>query len=148
MLEVTENAFMQDVSHAIILLECMRDLGIKVSIDDFGTGYSSLEQIKRLPVDELKIDQTFLTNIPGEAVDTAIVRSTIELAHNLGLKVVAEGVRTAEALRWLAAQGCEQAKGFYISKPLSADALIVWMQSRLATPQDETASNLRLVPTT
>ena len=148
MLEVTENAFMQDVSHAIILLECMRDLGIKVSIDDFGTGYSSLEQIKRLPVDELKIDQSFLTNIPGEAVDTAIVRSTIELAHNLGLKVVAEGVRTAEALRWLAAQGCEQAQGFYISKPLSADALIVWIQSRLETPQDETASNLRLVPTT
>ena len=106
-LEITEQAVVRDFQRATLVLECLRDLGIRIAIDDFGTGYSSLAQIKHLPVDELKIDRSFVMDLPGNDDDAAIVRASIDLAHNLGLEVLAEGVETQPALEWLQAQGCE-----------------------------------------
>jgi diguanylate cyclase (GGDEF)-like protein len=125
-LEITEEALVRDFAHATLVLQCLRDLGVRIAIDDFGTGYSSLAQIKRLPVDELKIDRAFVMELPQDHDDAAIVRSTIGLAHDLGLEVVAEGVEAPEALRWLAAHGCEAAQGFFISRPMPAESFVQW----------------------
>lgn len=127
-LEITEQAVMRDFQRATVVLECLRDLGIRIAIDDFGTGYSSLAQIKHLPVDELKIDKSFVIDLPGNGDDAAIVRASIDLAHNLGLEVLAEGVETRPALEWLRAQGCEQAQGFLISKPMPAEQFSDWVR--------------------
>ncbi|MEQ1801943.1 MAG: EAL domain-containing protein [Gammaproteobacteria bacterium] len=134
-LEITEEAVVHDFQRATLVLECLRDLGIRIAIDDFGTGYSSLAQIKHLPVDELKIDRSFVTDLPGNSDDAAIVRASIDLAHNLGLEVLAEGVETRQALEWLKQQGCEQAQGFLISKPMPAEQFSAWVRSY---EQDET----------
>lgn len=125
-LEITEEAVVLDFKHATLILECLRDLGIRIAVDDFGTGYSSLSLIKRLPVDELKIDRTFVTNLPVDTDDVAIVTAAISLAHNLGLQVIAEGVETQAALEWLADHGCEQAQGFLIGKPMPAEDFPAW----------------------
>ena len=98
-------------------------------MDDFGTGYSSLSHLQQLPVDELKIDRAFVTQLPDNPQNAAIVKSVIDLAHNLGLEVVAEGVETTAALRWLREQGCERAQGFYLSKPMAAEMFISWLRS-------------------
>jgi diguanylate cyclase (GGDEF)-like protein len=127
-LEVTEQAVVRDSQHATVVLECLHDLGIRISIDDFGTGYSSLAQLKHLPADELKIDRSFVMDLPGNKEDAAIVRTAIDLAHNLGLEVLAEGVETHQALQWLQAQGCEQAQGFLISKPMPAEEFCSWVR--------------------
>jgi EAL domain-containing protein (putative c-di-GMP-specific phosphodiesterase class I) len=127
-LEVTEQAVVRDAQHATLVLDCLRDLGIRISIDDFGTGYSSLAQLKHLPADELKIDRSFVMDLPGNRADAAIVRTAIDLAHNLGLEVLAEGVETHQALQWLQAQGCEQAQGFLISKPMPAEDFCAWVR--------------------
>lgn len=127
--EITEQAVVGDFQRATLVLECLRDLGIRIAIDDFGTGYSSLAQIKHLPVDELKIDRSFVMDLPGNSNDAAIVRASIDLAHNLGLEVLAEGVETRPALEWLQAQGCEQAQGFLISRPMPAEKFIDWVRS-------------------
>jgi diguanylate cyclase (GGDEF)-like protein len=128
-LEITEEAVVHDFQRATLVLECLKDLGIRISIDDFGTGYSSLAQIKHLPVNELKIDRSFVRDLPGNSDDAAIVRASIDLAHDLGLEVLAEGVETWPALEWLKAQGCEQAQGFLISKPMPADQFSAWVRS-------------------
>ncbi|MGZ8650014.1 MAG: EAL domain-containing protein, partial [Solirubrobacteraceae bacterium] len=94
-----------------------------LSIDDFGTGYSSLANLKRLPVDMIKIDKSFVLEMATEHSDAAIVRSTIELAHNLGLQVIAEGVEDRQIWDELARLGCDYAQGFYLSRPLPADKL-------------------------
>ncbi len=125
--EITEEALVQDIDHAIMVLKYLRDMGAKISMDDFGTGYSSLSQLQLLPVDELKIDRAFITDLPDSEANTAIVRSVIELAHNLGLELVAEGVETVAALDWLREHGCERAQGFYISKPMPAHKLKNWV---------------------
>ncbi len=127
-LEITEQAVVRDFQRATLVLECLRDLGIRIAIDDFGTGYSSLAQIKHLPVDELKIDRSFVMDLPGNSDDAAIVRASIDLAHDLGLEVLAEGVETRPALEWLQAQGCEQAQGFLISKPMPAEQFSAWVR--------------------
>ena len=127
--EVTEEGLVRDFANATVILQRLRDLGIKISIDDFGTGYSSLAQIKNLPVDELKIDRSFVAHLPEDRADAAIVRAAIDLAHNLGLEVVAEGVETRPALRWLREQGCERAQGYYISQPLPQNEFIEWARS-------------------
>ena len=124
--EITEEALVRDFARATLVLQCLRDLGVRVSIDDFGTKYSSLVQLKRLPVDELKIDRAFVMELPQDRDDAAIVRSTLDLAHSLGLEVVAEGVESPAALDWLAAHGCERAQGFYISRPMPAEAFGAW----------------------
>ena len=127
-LEITENSVMQDVNHAITVLECLRDIGVKISIDDFGTGHSSLAQLRNIPLHELKIDKSFVSDMLEENQNEAIVRATIELAHNMGLEVCAEGVEDEETLRYLSNVGCEQAQGYYLSKPVPSDYLIDWLQ--------------------
>ncbi len=124
-LEITESAIMHNVSLSLTVLECIRDLGFGVALDDFGTGQSSLTQLRRLPLDEVKIDKSFVMNMSDQK-DDVIVRSTIDLAHKLGLRVVGEGVETAELLERLIELGCESAQGYYISKPLPAEAFSSW----------------------
>lgn len=125
--EITEEALVRDFAHASLVLQCLRDLGVRISIDDFGTGYSSLAQIKRLPVDELKIDRSFVIGLPDSPHDTAIVRLAVDLAHSMGLEVVAEGVESQPALAWLTAHGCERAQGYLIARPMPAEAFGAWV---------------------
>ena len=125
--EITESTAMRDPEHSLSVLEKLRDGGISLSVDDFGTGYSSLAHLKRLPVQELKIDQSFIRNLDETSEDAVIVRSTIEMSHNLGLKVVAEGVEYAHSLRLLERWQCDTAQGYLISRPLSADAFEAWV---------------------
>lgn len=124
--EITEQALLQDFEQASGVLQCLRDLGVRISIDDFGTGHSSLAKLKYLPVDELKIDHSFVTELPDNRKDIAIVRATIELAHNLGIEVLAEGIETRPAMRWLTEQGCERGQGFLISRPMPAETFSRW----------------------
>lgn len=126
-LELTEQSLVYDMAHATIVLQCLRDLGTRIAIDDFGTGYSSLERIKNLPLDELKIDRSFVKELPDNRKDVAIVRATIDLAHNLGMEVIAEGVESRPAMQWLASQGCEKAQGFFISRPMPAETFSQWV---------------------
>lgn len=140
-LEITEEAIVLDFKHATLVLECLRDIGIRIAVDDFGTGYSSLSLIKRLPVDELKIDRSFVTNLPDDRDDVAIVGAAINLAHNLGLQVIAEGVETQAGLGWLAANGCEQAQGYLISKPMPAEEFSTWVRTYTAAGLRRTTSN-------
>ena len=119
-LEITESAIMDEPQRAEATLNALSSAGFKLSIDDFGTGYSSLAYLKRLPVDELKIDKSFVMGMAREADDAKIVRSTIDLAHNLGLSVVAEGVENGPILEQLAALDCDEAQGYHIARPLPA----------------------------
>jgi diguanylate cyclase (GGDEF)-like protein len=125
-LEITESAIMDDPQRAQATLDRLSALGFKLSIDDFGTGYSSLAYLKRLPVDELKIDQSFVKSMENDADDAKIVRSTIDLAHNLGLTVVAEGVENARTWDMLRELNCDQAQGYHMGKPMPADAFANW----------------------
>ncbi len=140
-LEITEEALVRDFAHANLVLECLREMGIKVSIDDFGTGYSSLAQIKNLPVDELKIDRSFVMELPDNRADAAIVHAAIELGHSLGLEVLAEGIETQDALDWLTAQGCERAQGYLISRPMPAEGFCKWVARYKASRVKATDTN-------
>jgi diguanylate cyclase (GGDEF)-like protein len=122
-LEITESAIMAKPERAMATLARLKNLGLQVSLDDFGTGYSSLAALKKLPVDELKIDKSFVFNMEGDEQDVAIVRLIINLGHVLGLKVVAEGVENRRTMDVLIAIGCDEAQGFYISRPISAAEL-------------------------
>lgn len=122
-LEVTESALMEDPEEAMATLNQLRDLGVSLSVDDFGTGYSSLSQLRRLPVQELKIDKSFVLKLDSEPQDQLIVRSTIDMAHGLGLKVVAEGIENLQAWRLLQHWGCNLGQGFYLSHPVSPEEL-------------------------
>jgi EAL domain-containing protein (putative c-di-GMP-specific phosphodiesterase class I) len=126
-LEITESTIMADPAHAMEILSELRRMGIRLSIDDFGTGYSSLGYLKKLAVDEIKIDKSFVKEMVQNEDDTAIVRSTIDLAHNLGLKVVAEGVEGQDTLNRLISFGCDAAQGYHISRPITASDLTRWM---------------------
>ena len=128
-LEITESSIMQDVAHAVLILECLRDMGVRISMDDFGTGHSSLAQLKNIPLNELKIDKSFVMKILDDEENEAIVRTTIDLAHSLKLEVVAEGVEDESTMRRIASLGCEQAQGYYLSKPVPDDEFIVWLES-------------------
>ncbi|VCU66884.1 DeoR family transcriptional regulator [Pseudomonas synxantha] len=132
--EITESAIMHNPQQALSVLEQLRGCGISLSVDDFGTGYSSLAQLQRLPVQELKIDQSFIRNLDSTSGDGVIVRSTIEMSHNLGLKVVAEGVEFEHSLTLLKHWQCDTAQGYLISRPLNAMAFERWMRrSRVST---------------
>lgn len=122
-LEVTEGALMEDPVEAMATLSRLRNLGVTLSVDDFGTGYSSLSQLRKLPVQELKIDKSFVLRLNSEPQDQLIVKSTIDMAHGLGLKVVAEGIENLETWKLLQAWGCDVGQGFYLSRPVSADKL-------------------------
>ena len=126
-LEVTESSVVEDPESAIRLLSKFKHHGIRISIDDYGTGYSSLAQLKQLPVHELKIDKSFVQRLEKDVDDQIIVRSTIELAHNMGLHVVAEGIEDEFSLQWLAKHHCELAQGYFISRPKPANQLTQWM---------------------
>ncbi|WP_191487457.1 putative bifunctional diguanylate cyclase/phosphodiesterase [Pseudomonas sp. FEN] len=125
--EITESAVMREPEQALKVLHRLRECGISLSVDDFGTGYSSLAHLKRLPVQELKIDQSFVRDLDETSEDAVIVRSTIEMSHNLGLKVVAEGVEYAHSLRLLERWHCDTAQGDLISQPLTAAAFEAWV---------------------
>jgi len=123
-LEVTETTLMEQVDHAIDLLDQIKALGISLTIDDFGTGYSSLNYLKRLPIDTLKIDKTFITDIPNDIDDMEISAAVIAMAHKLGLSVVAEGVSTEEHWVFLEKNNCDIAQGYLIGKPMLTDELL------------------------
>ncbi|MBI2380351.1 MAG: EAL domain-containing protein [Gammaproteobacteria bacterium] len=127
-LEVTESAVMSDPDKAVALLGELKAAGLRLSIDDYGTGYSSMAQLKRLPVHELKIDKSFVLDVVNNPDDAIIVRSTIELGHNMALSVVAEGVESAEALRLLGSWGCDLAQGYHLSKPMPAKDFLAWLE--------------------
>ena len=128
-LEITESAIMDDPQRALSTLDALSAMGFRLSIDDFGTGYSSLAYLKRLPVDELKIDQSFVRNMQSDRDDEMIVRSTIDLAHNLGIMVVAEGVETAEAWNLLRDLKCDQAQGYHMGRPMPVGEFSAWSAS-------------------
>jgi diguanylate cyclase (GGDEF)-like protein len=128
-LEITESGFMEDPAHAQKVLDRLAELGVKLSIDDYGTGYSSLSYIMRLPVQELKIDRSFISRMASDEEVSTIVRSTIDLGHNLGLKVVAEGVEDQSAWNILRSLGCDDAQGYFMSKPLSPEMLAAWIRA-------------------
>jgi diguanylate cyclase (GGDEF)-like protein/PAS domain S-box-containing protein len=119
-LEVTESMVMHDAPQLVAMLDELKELGVQIAVDDFGTGYSSLSYLKRFPVDRLKVDRSFVEHMTTEADDATIVRAIIALGHNLGLKVVAEGVETAQQARALRAYQCDEAQGFLFSRPISA----------------------------
>jgi len=129
-LEITESTILADPFRVRQVLTALNELGLRLAIDDFGTGYSSLAYLRRLPVQTIKIDRSFVLDMCDNASDATIVRSTIDLARNLGLDVVAEGVETEEAWAALRAQGCTLAQGYLISKPLPADELRTLLAER------------------
>ncbi len=123
-LEITESMLMDNIEHTIGLLQRLKEMGLKLSIDDFGTGYSSLNYLRQLPVDELKIDKSFLVDLSEDADSRAIVSSVIFLSHSLGLLTVAEGVETSEQLHFLQKEGCDQFQGYLFSRPVPSSALL------------------------
>jgi diguanylate cyclase (GGDEF)-like protein len=129
-LEVTEGTIMADPVRAIAVLEDLHTLGVSLAIDDFGMGFSSLNQLKRMPVSQLKIDRSFVSGLPEDREDAVIVHSVIELGHNLGMEVVAEGVEDRAALEYLRSLGCDAVQGFYLSPPLPAADLLHWLRRR------------------
>jgi diguanylate cyclase (GGDEF)-like protein len=129
-LEITESTILADPVRAMQILSRLDEMGVRLSIDDFGTGYSSLAYLKRLPVDELKIDKSFILGMDEGENDEVIVRSTIDLGRNLGLRVVAEGVESPQAWSRLAQLGCNVAQGYFLSRPVPAEQLTQWLTDR------------------
>ncbi|MFL9879744.1 EAL domain-containing protein [Herbaspirillum rhizosphaerae] len=143
-LEITESAIMDDPIRAQLTLERLHGMGVELAIDDFGTGYSSLAYLKRLPVDELKIDKSFVMNMEHDADDAKIVKSTIDLGHNLGLRVVAEGLETLAVWHLLKQMGCDQAQGYYMSKPMPGDRFIEWLEQWKAPEMPGQSENMAI----
>ncbi len=125
---------MHDPAQVAHLLDRLDRRGVGLAIDDFGTGYSSLAHLKRLPMDFLKVDRTFVRDMIVDEQDAAIVRSTITLAHSLDMKVIAEGVEDRATLDMLREMGCDMVQGYHLSKPLPLDELFVWIDSRTREP--------------
>jgi diguanylate cyclase (GGDEF)-like protein/PAS domain S-box-containing protein len=128
-MEITESDIMSDPDRALRVLQKLDEMGVKLSIDDFGTGYSSLAYLKQLPVDEIKIDKSFVMGMSEDENDAMIVDATIDLSHKLGLKVVAEGVENEHTLEMLRNLGCDIIQGFYISRPVASGALMDWLKT-------------------
>ena len=133
-LEITEGSLIHDPHRSAQILDKLSGMGVRIAIDDFGTGYSSLAWLKRFPVDEIKVDRSFVTDLVDDESDAAIVRSTIELGRSLGMLVVAEGVETAEVLERLAGYGCDVVQGYLISRPVPAAQLVTWLRARDRVP--------------
>jgi EAL domain-containing protein (putative c-di-GMP-specific phosphodiesterase class I) len=131
-LEVTESCLMSDPSRTKTVLNRLHAMGVGLSIDDFGTGYSSFAHLRDLAVDEIKIDRSFVAGSANSAANAAIVKSAIDLGHNLGLQVVAEGVETQACLEMLTAMGCDLLQGYFLGRPMLADDLLAWSTARQA----------------
>lgn len=131
-IEITESTAMHEMERTIETLTHLSGMGLQISIDDFGTGYSSLSYLKRYPIDTLKIDRSFVKDIPSDIEDMAITRTIISMANNLHLKIIAEGVETSEQLEFLRQEGCQQVQGFYFSKPLGKDDALAFMRKHAA----------------
>jgi len=129
LLEITETAIMADPELALDVLNRIADMGVRISIDDFGTGYSSLSYLKKLPVSELKIDKSFVKDMMSNKNDAAIVKATIDLAHNLDLEVVAEGVEDEATMEKLHSLSCDIYQGYYFSRPVPSKEIQAWFQT-------------------
>jgi diguanylate cyclase (GGDEF)-like protein len=141
-LEMTESAFVEDPAHARKVLDQLSGMGLRLAIDDYGLGYSSLSYIMQLPVQELKIDRSFIAGIVANPDLSTLVRSTIELGHNFGMKVVAEGVEDGNDWRLLQALGCDDAQGYFMSPPLEPAALVAWMREHDGVDKRATAGSV------
>jgi EAL domain-containing protein (putative c-di-GMP-specific phosphodiesterase class I) len=133
-IEVTESCFIEDFDTANQVLEQLQKSGIKIALDDYGTGFSGLKNLKVLPIYAIKIDRSFIRDIRNDNSDAVIVASTISLAHNLGLQVVAEGVESKEQLVHLKTAGCDQVQGFYFQRPVAASEMAALLQRGKFTP--------------
>jgi EAL domain-containing protein (putative c-di-GMP-specific phosphodiesterase class I) len=130
-LEITETAVMKDADTAIALLKRMKEMGVRLAMDDFGTGYSSLSYLKQLPIDKLKIDQSFVRDIAHDPDDAAIVSTIISMARSLKLMVIAEGVETDRQLAFLNQHGCDHGQGYYFSRPLPHHEFLAFFKQYL-----------------
>ncbi len=146
-LELTESALMEDPEQANLVLNRLKALGLRLAIDDFGTGYSSLAYLSQFPVDELKIDRSFVRDVASNARSEAISTSVIALAHQMGLRVIAEGVETEEQLSFLHRNGCDEIQGYYFSRPIPAAAFAILLAAdkRLVMPDPYLAPRTLLV---
>jgi len=140
-LEITESMIMSDPDRALATVTRLSDLGVRMSVDDFGTGYSSLANLRRLPIDELKIDRSFVSPMMRDESDLIIVRSTINLGHDLGLRIIAEGVEDGATLQELSLLGCDLAQGYHLSRPMAAGTFKEWL--RAATPDQPPVAGKR-----
>jgi EAL domain-containing protein (putative c-di-GMP-specific phosphodiesterase class I) len=144
-IEVTESSIMTDPKRAAVVLQQLRRIGVEVSIDDYGTGHASLNYLKQFDIDELKIDRSFIMNLDINSSDAIIVASTVELGHNLGLRIVAEGIEDGDTLAWLAGLGCDVAQGYHIGRPMAPDAVVDVVEQRKSVSAHHPSSPLRLV---
>nr|WP_307793901.1 GGDEF domain-containing phosphodiesterase [Actinotalea soli] len=142
-LEITETALMEDAEAAVATLGQLKEIGVGLAVDDFGTGYASLTYLRTLPLDELKIDRTFVDGVAHSPHDRAIVAGCIHLAHGVGLRAVAEGVETEEHHAALVALGCDQAQGYLYRRPVPAEELTRWVTGRAEIPTQATAPAAR-----
>ena len=145
-IEVTESSVMTDPKRAAGVLQQLRRIGVAVAIDDYGTGHASLTYLKRLDIDELKIDRSFIMQLDQDSSDAIIVASTIELGHNLGLRIVAEGVESAATLEWLRGLGCDTAQGYHISRPTTAEGVADLALQRLQANDDDQSGQRNQAP--
>lgn len=132
--EITEDVLVADRHRARTVLAALREMGVRIAVDDFGKGYSSLSYLRELPIDELKLDKSFILSMMDDARATALVVSTIDLAHSLGLEMTAEGVEDEKALRALTVYGCDLAQGYFMSRPVPADQMDAWLSNRTPLP--------------
>jgi len=137
-LEITESAAMHDAKATSATLHKLKALGVHIAIDDFGTGYSSLSYLKRFPIDALKIDRSFVTDLPGNENDASIAQAVITMAHALRLKVIAEGVENEVQLEFLAANGCDEMQGYFFSRPLPVDDCTQLLRGQRKLPLRQT----------
>jgi diguanylate cyclase (GGDEF)-like protein/PAS domain S-box-containing protein len=129
-IEITESLLMANASRASEILMAVRRLGVTVSVDDFGTGYSSLSYLKQLPIDNLKIDQAFVRDLPDDSSDAAITKCIVSMAHSLGFRVIAEGIETEAQMNFLRSEGCDEAQGYHIGRPMPAAEFEKWLKER------------------
>ena len=143
-LEVTESAIMEHGGRAMAQLRALNEAGVPIAIDDFGTGYSSLAYLQRLPARVVKIDQSFIRNLGDDDRKQALIRSMITLSHDLGYRVIAEGVESAATAALLAKMRCEEAQGYYFAKPMEANDFMMWMAASECRSRRSVGSGDRL----
>jgi EAL domain-containing protein (putative c-di-GMP-specific phosphodiesterase class I) len=145
-IELTEDSLVQGDASSLASIERLRKLGVELAIDDFGKGYSSLTYLKQIPATEIKIDKRFIGTVAVDKTDKEIVKTIISLAHALGMRVVAEGVDSAEAIKAVAELECEMAQGFYIGRPMRGDLVQEWMAHYAAATMRRSAAVVRKLP--